>query len=59
MEVLLNLIIKRGEGHHLGPAPGPATTAAAGNPPSLSPATSLQIRFPTVDPAHFKEILEN
>ena len=60
MEVLLNLIIKRGEGNHPSQAPGQAKTAPASNPAPLSPATaSLQIRFPTVDPAHFKEILEN
>ena len=60
MEVLLNLIIKRGGENHPSQAPGQATTAPAGNPAPLSPATaSLQIRFPTVDPAHFKEIPGN
>ena len=56
----MNLIIKQGENQHPAPAPGPSPLATIGNPPPLPPAvTSLQNRFPTVDPIHFKDILEN
>ena len=61
MEVLLNLIIQKGD-NTTTTAPASSLTPATGNPPlsSFPPAvTSLQIRFPTVDPIYFKEILEN
>ena len=62
MEVLPNLIIRQNEERRPGTGSAPATTAplAAGNPAPLPPAiSSLQTRFPTVDPIHFREILEN
>ena len=65
MEVLLNLVIQKGDNqrHDTTTAPAPSLIAPAiGNPPlsSIPPANaSLQIRFPTVDPVYFKEILES
>ena len=58
MEVLLNLIIRQDEERR--PGPSLASAAPTGNPTPLPAAvSSLQIRFPTVDPTHFREILEN
>ena len=60
MEVLLNLIIRQCEERRPGSTPGLATGTTEGNPTPLSPViSSLQTRFPTVDPVHFEEILEN
>ena len=54
IEVLINLIIRQNQ--HPAPSPSPRPS----NPPPLSPAiASLQTRFPTVNPIHFKDILEN
>ena len=60
MEVLLSLIIKQTEERRPGSDLDSVMTAPAGNPTPFPPdISSLQIRFPTVDAVHFREILEN